>query len=189
MRNRKVICRPVVIITPADVIGYCATRRQKPTTSEAQLWLERQRAEIEREICHAVRPILDNILDNVALIEYPDPRMNEKYRAVDGAIVEAINKYCEIIGKEDHCISWSGASMQEVLRHLLDYPHWNGMICMAYTVEYGEPYKGPEDQLIITHLTDRAHIFAESGKLFGELAIGAECHHDDSVFVAIEKER
>lgn len=188
MRNRKVICRPAVIITPADVIAYCATRRQKPTTSEAQLWLERQRAEIEGEICHAVKPFLDNILDNVALIEYPDPRMNKKYRAVDGAIVEAISRYCEIIGKEDHCISWGGASMQEVLRHLLDYPHWDGMICMAYTVEYGEPYKGPEDQLIITHLTGRAHIVSENGKLVAELAIGTECHHDDSVFVPIEKE-
>lgn len=77
--------------------------------------------------------------------------------------------------------------MQEVLRHLLDRPHWGGMICMPYTVEYGESYKGPEDQLILTHLTDRAHIFSENGKLIAELAISAECRHDDSVFVPIDE--
>lgn len=181
MGNGKTICRPAINITPDDVIAYCATRRQKPTTSEAERWLRSHKAEIEEEMRLAVNQRLDQILDSASIAELPDPRVNEKYRIVDSAIEEALNRHCETIGKEEYSSCWDGTVMLDVLQHLLDSCHGKGLICMPYTVEYVERGKRAEGQAV-THQTNRVHIAYDMGNLIAEVADVTECDHDGSVF-------
>jgi hypothetical protein len=187
MVKKKTIFCPAINITPADVIEYCATRRQKPTTSEAERWLRKHRAEIEEEIRLTVNLRLDQILDSASIAEYPDPRVNEKHRIVDSAIAEALNRHCEMIGKEDYSSFYDGTVMLDVLQHLLDSGDSKGMICMPYTVEYVDLGKSAEDQAV-THQTNRVHIVHDKGNLIAEVVDHTECDHDGSVFSPISKD-
>lgn len=184
MGNGKILYRPVINISPADVIAHCANRRQKPTTSEARRWLRRHTAEIEEAMCSIVKQHLDDVLDDASIAEYPDPRMDAQYRIVDSAIGEAISKYCEILGHEDCDGGWDGAAMLEVLEYLLDHSHGKGIICMPYTVGFGEPYTSQKHEGVV-HRTERIHISFDNGKLIAELGKSAKCHHEGSVFVPI----
>lgn len=187
MENDKILYRPPINISPADLIAYCANRRQKPTMSEAKRWLRRRTAEIEEAIQSTVRQHLDDVFDSASIVEHPDSRVDAQYRIVDSAIGEAINKYCGILGHEDCDGGWDGAAMLEVLEYLLDHSHGKGMICMPYTVGFGEPYASQKHQGVV-HRTDRVHISFDNGKLTAELGNGTECHHEGSVYMPICKD-
>ena len=187
MGDKDLISRPAVNISPADVIAYSSARRQKPTRLEAKRWLQRHRVQIEEGMRDAVSQRLEHILGQVVVIEFPDPRVDQKYRIVDSAIMQAIDSYCETTGNEEESNSFHDDVILEAVQHLLGSPHWRGMMCIPYNVEFVQRHKEAERREI-ANATDRVHIVVDSGEIKAELASASGCRHGDRDLVLVEKQ-
>jgi hypothetical protein len=102
---------PSVRITPENVIAFCKKRGQKPTEDEAEVWLSRHRKTIEEILKSVIEKELDQILNEAASEEYPDPAFDRQWRLIDDAVMAASDDYAQKIGKEHYGSSHTEAEL------------------------------------------------------------------------------
>ncbi len=105
---------PTFQITPSMAIHFARKQHLQVTREQAEQWLVRNRREIERRLKPLADELVENILADVTLWEWPDPAFNKAYRLIEDAIDGAAYDYAE-----RSSLQFSSASLNEDEMHRL----------------------------------------------------------------------
>jgi hypothetical protein len=117
----KSMTLPAVQITPAAVKRLAKKYRIGLTEDDAARWLVRHKSLIEKKALWATQKQIDDVLLDVTLIDWPEPKFDRMHRRIYDAISNAIVEYEKRKNLEDHSDAWDAQEMAKLVHRFLRY--------------------------------------------------------------------
>ena len=112
---------PAVQITPTMVKRMAWKYHIGLTEEDATRWLARHKSVIEKNALWATQKKIEEVLFDVTLIDWPEPRFDRMHRRICDAISDAIADYQKRENLGENSESWDGQEMAMLVRRFLRY--------------------------------------------------------------------
>jgi len=112
---------PAVQITPAMVKRLARKYHIGLTEEDATRWLARHKSVIEKNALWATQKKIEEVLLDVTLIDWPNPRFDRMHHLICNAIAHAIAKYEASEHLENVLESWDYQEVAKLVHRFLRY--------------------------------------------------------------------
>jgi hypothetical protein len=117
----KSMTLPAVQITPAAVKRLAKKYRIGLTEDDATRWLVRHKSLIEKKALWATQKKIEDVLLDITLIDWPEPRFDRMHRRISDAISDAIADYQKRENLGENSNSWGEQDMAQLVHRFLRY--------------------------------------------------------------------